>query len=140
LEPGAKTEIFVNGDIIRNDCQTCFTDVPGIKGGKPGRWGFTPLGISGFSDKLAFERINIMTHLTKLSIPAIALFISLSLISCTPGERGALTGGAIGAGTGALITGNSTGALVGGAIGAIAGSEISKNRASRNRHHRHGRY
>lgn len=59
------------------------------------------------------------------------------LTSCTPGERGALVGGAIGAGTGALI-GDGTGALVGGAIGAIAGSEISKNRAARNNYY--GRY
>tara|TARA_R110002096_G_scaffold310126_2_gene504696 strand:+ start:1499 stop:1729 length:231 start_codon:yes stop_codon:yes gene_type:complete len=53
-------------------------------------------------------------------------------VSCTPGERGAVTGGAIGAGIGALA-GNGTGALIGGAVGAVAGSEISKNRAYRNR-------
>jgi len=76
-----------------------------------------------------------MKHTAKLSILAVALFITSALISCTPGERGALTGGAIGAGAGALITGGSTGALVGGAIGAVAGSEISKDRAARNRHY-----
>ena len=43
-----------------------------------------------------------------------------------------MTGGAIGAGLGALA-GDSTGALIGGAVGAVAGSEISKNRAYRNR-------
>lgn len=58
--------------------------------------------------------------------------IGLSLASCTPGERGAVVGGAIGAGTGALI-GDGTGALIGGAVGAVAGSEISKKRARRNR-------
>lgn len=76
-----------------------------------------------------------MKHTAKLSILGVAALIATSMISCTPGERGALTGGAIGAGAGALITGGSTGALVGGAIGAVAGSEISKNRASRNRYY-----
>lgn len=59
---------------------------------------------------------------------------AITLTSCTPGERGALIGGALGAGTGALI-GNEKGALIGGAIGAIAGSEISKNRAARNHYY-----
>jgi outer membrane lipoprotein SlyB len=58
--------------------------------------------------------------------------IALLGVSCTPGERGAVTGGAIGAGIGALA-GNSTGALIGGAVGAVAGSEISKNQANKNR-------
>lgn len=70
-----------------------------------------------------------MKHSLILSL--LALVVASTLVSCTPGERGALIGGAIGAGTGALI-GDGTGALVGGAIGAIAGSEISKNRAARN--------
>lgn len=69
----------------------------------------------------------------KLATLAIGIFAASTMTSCTPGERGALTGGAIGAGTGALITGSGTGALVGGAVGAVAGSEISKNRAARNR-------
>lgn len=67
----------------------------------------------------------------------LSLLVALAgstLVSCTPGERGALIGGALGAGTGALI-GDETGALVGGAIGAIAGSEISKNRAARNHYY-----
>lgn len=67
----------------------------------------------------------------KLSLLLAALGLSFTFVSCTPGERGALVGGAIGAGTGALI-GDSTGALVGGAVGAVVGSEISKNRAHRN--------
>lgn len=77
-----------------------------------------------------------MKNYFKVSLLTVALATTTALISCTPGERGALTGGAIGAGTGALITGGSGGALVGGAVGAIAGSEISKNRAARN----HGYY
>ncbi|MDF2376033.1 MAG: glycine zipper domain-containing protein [Verrucomicrobiales bacterium] len=68
----------------------------------------------------------------KLLILTTCIAAMISFTSCTPGERGAVTGAAIGAGTGALI-GDSTGALIGGAIGAVAGSEISKNRAARNR-------
>lgn len=76
-----------------------------------------------------------MKNSLKLSFLGLAFLAASTMTSCTPGERGALIGGAIGAGTGALI-GDGTGALVGGAIGAIAGSEISKNRAARN----HGYY
>lgn len=75
----------------------------------------------------------------KTMLLCIGLATSSALISCTPGERGAVTGGAIGAGAGALITGGAGGALVGGAIGAVAGSEISKNRAYRNRNYGHYR-
>lgn len=71
---------------------------------------------------------------SKSGLIALGLIAAASLTSCTPGERGALIGGALGAGTGALI-GDETGALVGGAIGAIAGSEISKNRAARNHYY-----
>lgn len=70
----------------------------------------------------------------KLSILAACAVGTSTLTSCTPGERGALVGGAIGAGTGALI-GDGTGALIGGAVGAVAGSEISKNRAARNQYY-----
>ena len=76
----------------------------------------------------ASSLVESMKSSLKLCLLALA---AVSLASCTPGERGALIGGALGAGTGALI-GDETGALVGGAIGAIAGSEISKNRAARN--------
>ena len=48
----------------------------------------------------------------KTMLLCIGLATSSALISCTPGERGAVTGGAIGAGTGALITGGAGGALV----------------------------
>ncbi|HQW27701.1 MAG: hypothetical protein KA152_07105 [Verrucomicrobiales bacterium] len=78
-----------------------------------------------------------MKNSFKMSLLSMGLFAALTMISCTPGERGALVGGAIGAGAGALI-GDGTGALIGGAVGAIAGSEISKNRAARNRYY--GRY
>ncbi len=82
-----------------------------------------------------------MKNYIKVSLLSIGLVTSTALISCTPGERGAVTGGAIGAGAGALITGGTGGALVGGAVGALAGSEISKNRAARNRgYHRHRHY
>lgn len=66
-----------------------------------------------------------------LLLGVMGILASSALVSCTPGEKGALVGGAIGAGTGALV-GDGTGALIGGAIGAVAGSEISKNRAARN--------
>ncbi|MEM7601286.1 MAG: glycine zipper domain-containing protein [Verrucomicrobiota bacterium] len=65
--------------------------------------------------------------------------LTVVFASCTPGERGAVVGGAIGAGTGALI-GDGTGALIGGAIGAVAGSEISKKRARRNRYYYEDEY
>lgn len=73
-----------------------------------------------------------MKTAVKLTFLGLVLFTASAMTSCTPGERGALVGGAIGAGTGALI-GDGTGALIGGAVGAVAGSEISKKRAARNR-------
>lgn len=76
-----------------------------------------------------------MTRSLKISFLAVGLFAASTMVSCTPGERGAVVGGAIGAGTGALI-GDGTGAVVGGVIGAVAGSEISKKRAARNRYYR----
>ncbi len=61
-------------------------------------------------------------------IPAlIALLGGLGLAACgnTPGER-AVTGGLLGAGTGAAVgsfSGNAgTGALIGGAVGAVGGA------------------
>lgn len=65
----------------------------------------------------------------KLTLLAAIAATSL-LVSCTPGEKGAIVGGAIGAGTGALI-GDGTGALIGGAVGAVAGSAIAKNKAKK---------
>lgn len=75
-----------------------------------------------------------MKNIGKVLLVAGSLGLASFTSSCTPGERGAVVGGAIGAGTGALI-GDGTGALVGGAIGAVAGSEISKKRAARNRYY-----
>lgn len=66
---------------------------------------------------------------------AAAIALSSTFVSCTPGERGAVVGGAAGAGIGAAVAGSgnrATGALIGGAVGAVAGSEMSKNRAHRN--------
>ena len=71
----------------------------------------------------------------KLSLLTVGLAAATALVSCTPGERGALVGGAIGAGVGAAV-GDGPGALIGGVVGAVAGSEISKKRAYRNRHYR----
>ncbi len=71
-----------------------------------------------------------------LSLAAVAA--ATTLVSCTPGERGALAGGAIGAGVGAAI-GDGPGAHIGGAVGAVAGSEIAKNRA-RDRYYDDRRY
>jgi hypothetical protein len=74
--------------------------------------------------------------LRKYAAPAL-LFISLTgLAGCgdTPGQR-ALSGGAIGAGTGAIIGaatggGPATGALIGGGVGAIGGAVTNKNQVN----------
>jgi osmotically inducible lipoprotein OsmB len=64
----------------------------------------------------------------KLTLPLLAGLAALSLAGCgySPGSR-ALSGGAIGAGTGAIIgavtgIGPGTGALIGGSVGAVAGA------------------
>lgn len=69
----------------------------------------------------------------KRKMPAVLAFAgALALGACgtSPGER-ALTGGLIGAGTGAAIgsfSGNAgTGALIGGAVGAVGGAVTSPN-------------
>jgi len=60
-----------------------------------------------------------------------ALTLACSLfVSCTPGERGAVVGGATGAAIGGAV-GDGTGALIGGAVGAVAGSQVAKERARR---------
>ncbi|MDF1859804.1 MAG: glycine zipper 2TM domain-containing protein [Verrucomicrobiales bacterium] len=79
-----------------------------------------------------------MKKLKQIVCITAAIALSFTVISCTPGERGAVAGGASGAALGAVIAGSghrATGALIGGAVGAVAGSEMSKNRAYRNRHH-----
>ncbi|MCF3947844.1 hypothetical protein AiwAL_08060 [Acidiphilium sp. AL] len=76
-----------------------------------------------------------MTRATsrKLLTPALLAGLALSLAACgyTPGSR-ALSGGAIGAGTGAIIgaaTGGSPamGALIGGGVGALGGALTNPN-------------
>ncbi|MHB1303616.1 MAG: YMGG-like glycine zipper-containing protein [Acidiphilium sp.] len=69
----------------------------------------------------------------QLATPALLAALALSLAACgyTPGSR-ALSGGAIGAGSGAIIgaaTGGSAGmgALIGGGIGALGGALTSPN-------------
>jgi hypothetical protein len=64
----------------------------------------------------------------KFTAPALLLLTLTTLAGCghTPGER-ALSGGAIGAGSGAAIgavtgAGPATGALIGGGVGAIGGA------------------
>lgn len=76
-----------------------------------------------------------MTRRTKriLMTPALLAGLALSLAACgyTPGQR-ALSGGAIGAGTGAIIGavtggGAATGALIGGGLGAVGGAVTNPN-------------
>lgn len=69
----------------------------------------------------------------RLLLPVTLAGIAVSLAGCgyTPGQR-ALSGGAIGAGTGAVIgavtgTGPAGGALIGGALGAVAGAVTNPN-------------
>lgn len=71
--------------------------------------------------------------MTKITVIALGLFVAGSLAACgsSPGER-ALSGGGIGAGTGALgaaVLGANpvAGALVGGAAGAAAGALTDKD-------------
>ncbi len=72
----------------------------------------------------------------KAALTAIALALTAFAVSCTTTQEGALLGGGIGAGTGAIIGHQSgdtaEGALIGGAIGAVTGAiighEIDKSR------------
>lgn len=59
----------------------------------------------------------------------IALFFaaSFAFVGCTPTQKGATGGAAIGAGVGALVAGDgnrATGALIGGAVGGLGGAAI----------------
>jgi osmotically inducible lipoprotein OsmB len=70
--------------------------------------------------------------MNKKIIPALSLVLVMGLTGCgnTPGQR-ALSGGAIGAGTGAvgaaLLNANPvTGLLLGGAVGAVTGAATTK--------------
>lgn len=74
-----------------------------------------------------------MTMNRKILLGAALFGTAIGLSGCgyTPGSR-ALSGGAIGAGTGAVIgavtgTGPAGGALIGGALGAVAGAVTNPN-------------
>lgn len=57
----------------------------------------------------------------------VALTMTVAVAGCTATERGAVTGGAIGAATGALVNDDDLeGAVIGGAIGAAAGALIGR--------------
>lgn len=56
-----------------------------------------------------------------------AIAATLAVAGCTATERGAVTGGAIGAAAGAIVADDDLeGAIVGGAIGAVAGAVIGR--------------
>lgn len=62
----------------------------------------------------------------------LVLFVaaSFSLVGCTPTQKGAVGGAAIGAGAGALIAGDGnrgTGALVGAAVGGLGGAALGSH-------------
>lgn len=65
---------------------------------------------------------------SKTTLIAVALLLASLMIGCTATQKGAVAGGGIGAGTGAIIGHQSghagEGALIGGAIGAITGTII----------------
>ena len=62
------------------------------------------------------------------TISVLLIFALAALTGCTTTQKGTVVGGAVGAGTGAIIghqSGNAgTGALIGGAAGAIGGALI----------------
>ncbi len=71
--------------------------------------------------------------ISKYIAPALLALSLTALAGCgdSPGHR-ALTGGAIGAGTGAIIgsvtgMGAGTGALIGGGVGAVGGAATNRN-------------
>ncbi|MBI4830519.1 MAG: cell envelope biogenesis protein OmpA [Candidatus Lindowbacteria bacterium] len=65
---------------------------------------------------------------TTLKFLIVSLLLSAVMVSCTATQQGAVAGGAIGAGTGAIIGHQSghtgEGAVIGGAIGAVSGGLI----------------
>ncbi len=72
----------------------------------------------------------------RVVLTLLALLLTGLMVGCTTTQQGAVAGGAIGAGTGAIIGHQSghggEGALIGGAVGAISGGlighEIDKSR------------
>ena len=75
-----------------------------------------------------------MKTTSKLALFGAFAFASTLFVSCTPGQKGAVVGGATGAAIGAAV-GDGTGAVVGGAVGAVAGSEIAKKNARKKHYH-----
>jgi hypothetical protein len=71
-----------------------------------------------------------------LAAALIAVGVMLAVTGCetTPTQQGAILGGALGAGTGAIIGNNThghhggTGALIGGAAGAVVGNIYGRNK------------
>ena len=65
---------------------------------------------------------------TKVALTFTALLLIIGLVGCTTTQQGAVAGGALGAGTGAIIGHQSghggEGALIGAGVGAIAGGLI----------------
>ncbi|RJP73892.1 MAG: hypothetical protein C4532_03450 [Candidatus Abyssobacteria bacterium SURF_17] len=63
-----------------------------------------------------------------ITVISLALFLAALVVGCTTTEKGAIAGGALGAGTGAVIGHQSgrgiEGAVIGGAVGAISGGLI----------------
>ena len=58
----------------------------------------------------------------------VALTMTAAVAGCTATERGAVTGGAIGAAAGAIVADDDLeGAVIGGAIGAAAGALIGRH-------------
>jgi len=81
---------------------------------------------------------------TKVALTFTALLLTILLVGCTTTQQGAVAGGALGAGTGAIIGHQSghggEGALIGAGVGAIAGGLIGhgidrKNPPSHNHEH-----
>jgi hypothetical protein len=80
--------------------------------------------------KTVFEEKTMTRKLMRATM-ALALAAGLGACGYSPGSR-ALSGGAIGAGTGAIIgavtgIGPGTGALIGGGVGAIGGAATNPN-------------
>lgn len=70
------------------------------------------------------------------------LALAGSSIGCSPTQKGAATGGAAGAGIGALVAGDGnrgTGALIGGAVGGLAGAAVGSNKEKKQMQQQYGR-
>ena len=66
----------------------------------------------------------------KKLVASLLCVATFAIVGCNPTQKGAVTGGAAGAGIGALVAGDGnrgTGALIGGAIGGLAGAAVGSN-------------